>query len=100
MFEDTMTPSVAPIIADEPTSAPNAAPSWEPSDAPSPFPISEPIDLTGTHDHYQVYVESKAFQGMTRINCHKHVMAVFSEELASGEVHALSIKTKALGSDE
>ncbi|MCJ8277781.1 MAG: BolA/IbaG family iron-sulfur metabolism protein [Bdellovibrionales bacterium] len=51
------------------------------------------MDLTGTHDHYSVYISSKVFDGMTRINRHKHVMAVFDEELKTGEVHALTIKT-------
>lgn len=50
-------------------------------------------DLTGTHDHYSVYILSKTFEGMSRIQRHKHVMAVFDAELKSGEVHALTIKT-------
>ncbi len=53
----------------------------------------EVVDLTGTHDHYQVFVESTAFAGMTRIQQHKHVMNVFDPELKTGEVHALTIKT-------
>lgn len=52
-------------------------------------------DLTGTHDHYSVYISSKAFNGLSRIQRHKHVMAVFDAELKSGEVHALTIKTDA-----
>lgn len=54
----------------------------------------EVFDLTGGGDHYEVMVESKAFKGMNRIQQHQAVMAVFSDELKSGEVHALSIKTK------
>ena len=50
-------------------------------------------DLTGTEDHYSVYIASEAFQGMSRIQRHKHVMAVFDSELKSGEVHALTIRT-------
>lgn len=50
-------------------------------------------DLTGTHDHYSVYVASKVFTGMGRIQRHKHVMEAFAAELKSGEVHALTIKT-------
>ena len=50
-------------------------------------------DLTGTHDHYSVYVASSVFAGMSRIQRHKHVMAAFSEELKTGEVHALTIQT-------
>lgn len=56
----------------------------------------EVFDLTGGGDHYEVEVESKAFQGLSRIQQHQAVMAVFKEELATGEVHALSIKTKTL----
>lgn len=54
----------------------------------------EVFDLTGTSDHWEVYVESSAFQGLTRIEQHQHVMKCFSAELKTGEVHALSIKTK------
>lgn len=53
----------------------------------------EVVDLTGTQDHWQVYVESSAFSGMSRIQQHKHVMNVFDAELKTGEVHALTIKT-------
>jgi stress-induced morphogen len=52
------------------------------------------VDLTGTHDHYQVMVTSVAFEGLSRIQQHKHVMDVFAAELKTGEVHALSIQTK------
>ena len=50
-------------------------------------------DLTGTHDHYSVYISSKVFSGMSRIQRHKHVMNAFDAELKSGEVHALTIRT-------
>ncbi len=55
----------------------------------------EVVDMTGTHDHYQVAIISSAFQGMSRIQQHKHVMNVFDAELKTGEVHALTIKTVA-----
>ena len=51
-------------------------------------------DLTGTEDHYSVYVKSDKFSGQSRIDRHKSVMAVFSAELKTGEVHALTIKTE------
>lgn len=54
----------------------------------------EVYDLTGTEDHYEVFVESPVFAGMSRIQQHQKVMACFSPELKTGEVHALSIKTK------
>lgn len=50
-------------------------------------------DLTGTANHWEVTVKSSAFQGMSRIEQHQHVMKVFAPELKTGEVHALSIKT-------
>lgn len=54
----------------------------------------EVVDLTGTHDHYQVMIVSTAFTGLSRIQAHKHVMNVFDAELKTGEVHALTIQTK------
>lgn len=54
----------------------------------------EVVDLTGTSDHWEVFVESSAFKGLSRVQQHQHVMAAFGPELKTGEVHALSIKTK------
>lgn len=51
-------------------------------------------DLTGTEDHYEVFVKSSVFSGMTRIEQHQKVMASFQAELKTGEVHALSIRTQ------
>ena len=53
-------------------------------------------DLTGTNDHYSVYISSKKFSGLSRIQCHKQVMAVFDAELKTGEVHALTIRTETI----
>lgn len=53
----------------------------------------EVFDLTGGGDHWEVSIASSAFQGKTRIQQHQAVMSVFAEELKTGEVHALSIKT-------
>ena len=54
-------------------------------------------DLTGTENHYQVYVKSDKFSGLSRIKCHQHVMQVFEAELKTGEVHALTIRTELKG---
>jgi stress-induced morphogen len=59
-----------------------------------PDAMVDVIDLTGTQDHWEVSVESGAFQGLSRIQQHQAVMAVFGPELKTGEVHALSIRTK------
>lgn len=52
------------------------------------------MDLTGGQDHYEVYVKSPQFEGLSRIERHQKVMEIFSEELKTGEVHALSIRTE------
>jgi stress-induced morphogen len=59
------------------------------------FPESEinVFDMTGTQDHWEVFVKSEQFKGLTKIQQHQSVMNVFSPELKTGEVHALSIKT-------
>jgi len=54
----------------------------------------EVFDLTGTENHWEVYIESGKFKGLSRIQQHQNVMSVFDAELKTGEVHALSIKTK------
>ena len=60
------------------------------------FPAAQVLvrDLTGTEDHYEVFVRSTSFAGLSRMERHQKVMGAFSEELKSGEVHALTIKTE------
>jgi stress-induced morphogen len=53
----------------------------------------EVIDLTGTQDHWEVFVSSTLFTGRSRIEQHQMVNRAFADELRTGEVHALSIKT-------
>lgn len=50
-------------------------------------------DLTGTSDHFQVVVISPVFEGKTMVAQHRLVKGIFEAEIASGELHALSIKT-------
>jgi len=54
----------------------------------------EVFDLTGTQDHWEVIIESSAFAGLSRVQQHQAVMEVFAPELKTGEVHALSLRTK------
>ena len=54
----------------------------------------EVTDLTGTENHYEVFVRSNLFKGLSRIEQHQKVMAAFAAELKTGEVHALAIKTQ------
>jgi stress-induced morphogen len=51
-------------------------------------------DMTGTQDHYEVFVRAPDFAGLSRIEAHQKVMAAFGPELKTGEVHALSIRTQ------
>lgn len=50
-------------------------------------------DLTGTLDHFQVVVISPAFEGRSMIQQHRLVNGIFEADIASGELHALTIKT-------
>jgi stress-induced morphogen len=49
-------------------------------------------DLTGGGDHFRAEVVSDRFTGLSRIDQHKLVYAVFGEEIG-GPIHALSLKT-------
>ena len=51
-------------------------------------------DLTGTENHYEVFVRSNLFKGLSRIEQHQKVMAAFAAELKTGDVPALAIKTQ------
>jgi stress-induced morphogen len=53
----------------------------------------EVSDLTGTKDHFQAKVVSKAFQGLSRVEQHKMVYAALGE-LMSGPIHALALTTR------
>ena len=50
-------------------------------------------DLTGGGDHWDVVVVSEAFEGKRLIQRHKMIYACFDEELKSGILHALALKT-------
>jgi stress-induced morphogen len=49
-------------------------------------------DLTGGGDHFRAEIVSPAFAGLSRIEQHKLVYAVFGAEIG-GPIHALSLKT-------
>jgi stress-induced morphogen len=50
-------------------------------------------DYTGGGDHFRAVVRAKAFDGLSRIEQHRLVYAVFGEEIG-GPIHALSLKTQ------
>jgi stress-induced morphogen len=51
-------------------------------------------DLTGTGDHFRATVVAPEFAGMSRIEQHRRVYAVFGTDIG-GPIHALSLVTKA-----
>ena len=50
-------------------------------------------DLTGTADHWEVTVVSGRFKGRPLLERHRILKGFFEAELASGDLHALSLKT-------
>jgi stress-induced morphogen len=55
---------------------------------------AEVVDLTGGGDHFRATVVTGEFAGMTRIEQHRRVYAVFGGEIG-GPIHALSLETRA-----
>jgi stress-induced morphogen len=51
-------------------------------------------EYSGGSDHYRVQIISPVFEGLSTIARHRLVMKLFDAEIASGEVHALSIQAK------
>lgn len=53
----------------------------------------EVLDTTGTGDHFEARVVSPAFVGKSMVDQHQAVYAPLQPELATGELHALALKT-------
>ena len=49
--------------------------------------------MTGDGSHFEAVVVSEAFAGMSPIQKQRLVMAAVRQQIDSGELHALSIKT-------
>jgi stress-induced morphogen len=52
----------------------------------------ELVDLTGTEDHYQARIVSRAFDGKTLIEQHQLVYRALGDAM-HGPIHALALKT-------
>jgi stress-induced morphogen len=52
------------------------------------------VDLTGGGDHFRATVSAPEFAGLSRIEQHRRVYAVFGTEIG-GPIHALSLETRA-----
>lgn len=58
------------------------------------FPNAEVLvnEFSGGNDHYAVLVVSEAFAGKKLLARHRSVLDLFQAEIATGEVHALTMK--------
>ena len=63
-------------------------------EAALPGSRAEVVDLTGGGDHFRATVVADEFAGMSRIEQHRRVYAVFGGEIG-GPIHALSLETRA-----
>jgi acid stress-induced BolA-like protein IbaG/YrbA len=52
------------------------------------------VDVSGDGRHFEAVVVSAAFEGKSLIQRHRMVMEAVKAEIASDELHALSIKTE------
>ena len=52
------------------------------------------VEVTGDGRHFEALVVSDAFEGKSLIQRHRMVLATVNSEIASDELHALSIKAK------
>jgi stress-induced morphogen len=56
----------------------------------------EVVDLTGTMDHFNVFVRSGAFRGVPLMDRHRMVESALADARADGRIHAMSIRTEVL----
>jgi stress-induced morphogen len=63
-------------------------------EAAIPGATADVTDLTGGGDHFRATVIAPEFAGMSRIEQHRRVYAVFGTDIG-GPIHALSLVTKA-----
>ena len=73
---------------------PNAEELRERIEAAIPDARADVTDLTGGGDHFRATVVAAEFAGLSRIEQHRRVYAVFGPEIG-GPIHALSLVTKA-----
>ena len=62
-------------------------------EAAIPGARADVTDLTGGGDHFRATVVASEFAGLSRLEQHRRVYAVFGAEIG-GPIHALSLVTK------
>ena len=50
-------------------------------------------DMTGTGDHFEIFVTSSEFRGKTLIDQHRMVQKTIQSAMDNGGIHAVRIKT-------
>lgn len=63
-------------------------------EAAIPDAEAEVEDYTGSGDHFRASVTAPAFAGLSRVQQHRLVYAVFAAEIG-GAIHALALNTRA-----
>ncbi len=71
----------------------NAAEIKKRIEAALPGAEAEVVDTTGTNDHFEARVMSPSFEGLSMVQQHQRVYAPLQDVLATGELHALALKT-------
>jgi acid stress-induced BolA-like protein IbaG/YrbA len=56
--------------------------------------VCQYVDVSGDGHHFNAYVVSDAFEGKNSVARQQLVYASVKKEIATGDLHALSIKTK------
>lgn len=52
------------------------------------------MELSGADCNFELYIISKEFNGINTLKRQQSILALFKDELATGKLHALSIKAK------
>lgn len=52
------------------------------------------IDVAGADCNFELYVVTEQFAGRSTLERQRPILALFSEELTSGRLHALSVKAR------
>jgi stress-induced morphogen len=63
-------------------------------EASIPGSRADVVDLNGGGDHFRATVTAPEFAGLSRIEQHRRVYAIFGAEIG-GPIHALSLVTRA-----
>ncbi len=62
-------------------------------EALAPGTLAEVTDTTCHQDHYHAVVTSPAFEGKITLERHRMLYDLLKQEIDSGEIHALTLKT-------